>query len=425
MATVRIPTAAHEDLNPSRIAAHYFDHAADRLNLKQDLRELLWRPRRALTLSLPVKMDDGTLRIFQAYRVQHNSARGPCKGGIRYHPNVTYEEVEALASWMTWKCAVVNVPFGGAKGGIICDPKRMSKGELERLTRRYAYELGPLIGPDRDIPAPDVYTDAQTMAWFMDTCAMMFRHSAPGSVTGKPTYLGGSHGRKEATARGCLFVIREACRVLGMDLSKATVAIQGFGNAGSIAAQLLAAEGATIVAVCDSKGGVHNEKGLLTEELLEHKHRTGTVTEFPGARPIGCEQVLEVPCDILIPAALENQITGENAHRIRARIVAEAANGPTTPAAHAVLNEKQIMVLPDVLANAGGVTVSYFEWVQDLQELFWEEDDVNSRLERVMVRAFQDVYETAQAHNTDLRTGSYILGVNRVLEAIEARGIWP
>lgn len=425
MATVRIPTGTHEDLNPSHIAAQYFTHAADQLNLKQDLRELLRRPRRALTLSLPVKMDDGTLRIFQGYRVQHNSARGPCKGGIRYHPNVTYDEVEALASWMTWKCAVVNVPFGGAKGGVICDPKKMSQGELERLTRRYAYELGPLIGPDQDIPAPDVYTDAQTMAWFMDTCTMLSRRASPGSVTGKPTYLGGSHGRNEATARGCLFAVREACRVLGMDLSKASVAIQGFGNAGSISAQLLAAEGATIVAVCDSKGGVHNERGLPVPELLEHKQRTGTVTGVSGARSISCEKVLEVPCDILIPAALENQITSENAHRIRARIVAEAANGPTTPAAHAVLNDKKIMVLPDVLANAGGVTVSYFEWVQDLQELFWEEDDVNLRLERVMVRAFQDVYETAQAHNTDLRTGSYILGINRVLEAIEARGIWP
>ncbi|MGH9509804.1 MAG: Glu/Leu/Phe/Val family dehydrogenase [Terriglobales bacterium] len=423
MAVARVPV--QEDLNPFRIAMRQFDTAADKMNLDPGLREILRRPRRALTLSLPVKMDDGTIRVFEGYRVQHNTARGPCKGGIRYHPNVTYDEVQALASWMTWKCATVGLPFGGAKGGIICDPKRMSKNELERLTRRYAYEISPIIGPDRDIPAPDVYTDAQVMAWIMDTYSMTHGHSAPGVVTGKPTFLGGSFGRNEATARGCVFVIRAACDVLNIKIAGATAAVQGFGNAGSIAAELLAQDGVTVIAVSDSQGGILNRKGLDVAAVTEHKEKTGSVVGFPGTEAISGEALLEAECDILVPAALENQITLENASRIRAKIVAEAANGPTTPGADAILHQKGIFVLPDILANAGGVTVSYFEWVQDLQELFWDEDEVNRKLEKMMVKAFRDVHATAKRYSSDMRTGAYILAIGRVAEATSSRGIWP
>ena len=418
-------TTTKENLNPFDIALRQFDTAAEKLNLDPGLRELLRRPRRALTLSLPVKMDDGTIRVFEGYRVQHNSARGPCKGGIRYHPGVTFDEVKALASWMTWKCATVNIPFGGAKGGIVCDPHRLSHGELERLTRRYAYEIMPIIGPDKDIPAPDVYTDSQTMAWIMDTYSMAHGSSAPGVVTGKPTFLGGSFGRNEATARGCMFCVRAACEVMGISLDRATVAIQGFGNAGSIAAKLLAEHGAKIIAVSDSRGGIYNRLGFNVPELLNHKQETGSVLGFPGSEKIPSEAVLGVECDILVPAALENQITLENVHMVKARIVAEAANGPTTPDADLVLHKKGIMVIPDVLANAGGVTVSYFEWVQDLQELFWDEEHVNRRLERVMVRAFSDVLASARKHDVAMRTGAYILAIDRVAKAMVTRGIWP
>jgi glutamate dehydrogenase/leucine dehydrogenase len=420
-----VPIKSTEDLNSFRIAMRQFDTAAEKCGLEPDLREVLRRPRRSLSLSLPVKMDDGTVQVFDGYRVQHSSARGPCKGGIRYHPDVTFDEVKALASWMTWKCAIVNIPFGGAKGGIVCDPRKLSKGELERLTRRYAYEISPIIGPDKDIPAPDVYTDSQIMAWIMDTYSMTHGSSAPGVVTGKPLFLGGSFGRNEATARGCLFVIRSACEVVGIKLNRATVAIQGFGNAGSIAAELLAAAGAIIIAVSDSRGGILNRAGLNVPELLAHKTKTGSVTGFPNSDPITTEALLELQCDILIPAAMENQITLENVDNIKARIVAEAANGPTTPDADAVLHQRGVMVIPDILANAGGVTVSYFEWVQDLQELFWDEDDVNRRLERVMVKAFVDVHATAKKYNVDMRTGAYIVGIERVANAMRTRGIWP
>jgi len=416
---------APEELNPFRIAVSQFDNAAERMKLDPGLREVLRRPRRALTLSLPVKMDNGSIRVFEGYRVQHSNARGPCKGGIRYHPNVTYDEVKALASWMTWKCATVNIPFGGAKGGIICDPKRMSRDELERLTRRYAYEISPIIGPDRDIPAPDVYTDAQIMAWIMDTYSMTHGHSAPGVVTGKPTFLGGSHGRHEATARGCVFVIRAACEKMKIDMRRATAAIQGFGNAGGVGATLLAESGVTVIAVSDSSGGILNRKGLDIPALIAHKVATGSVADFPGAEPISNGDVLELECDILVPAALENQITMANASRIQARIVAEAANGPTTPGADAILHKKNVLVLPDILANAGGVTVSYFEWVQDLQELFWDEDEVNRKLEKIMVKAFADVYDMAGRYDADMRTGAYILAIDRVAEATRVRGIWP
>lgn len=402
-----------------------FDTAAEKCGLEPGLREVLRRPRRALSLSLPVKMDDGSIKVFDAYRVQHSNARGPCKGGIRYHPGVTFDEVKALASWMTWKCAIVNIPFGGAKGGIVCDPRRLSKDELERLTRRYAYEISPIIGPHQDIPAPDVYTDSQVMAWIMDTYSMTHGASSPSVVTGKPTFLGGSFGRNEATARGCLFVIRSACEVTGIKLNHATVAIQGFGNAGAIAAELVGQAGATIIAVSDSRGGILNRAGFDVKALLEHKAKTGSVMGFPNSDPISTEALLELQCDILIPAALENQITLENVDLIKARIVAEAANGPTTPDADSILHQRGVMVIPDILANAGGVTVSYFEWVQDLQELFWDEDDVNRRLERVMVKAFSDVHQTAKKHNVDMRTGAYILAIDRVATATRSRGIWP
>lgn len=420
------PTAPiKEDLNSFRIAMRQFDYAAEKCGLEPGLCEVLRRPRRALSLSLPVKMDDGSIQVFEGFRVQHNSARGPCKGGIRYHPNVTFDEVKALATWMTWKCAIVNIPFGGAKGGIVCDPHKLTRNELERLTRRYAYEISPLIGPDKDIPAPDVYTDAQVMAWIMDTYSMTHGSSAPGVVTGKPLFLGGSLGRNEATARGCLFTIRAACKEMGINLNGATVAIQGFGNAGSISAQLLAKDGARIVAVSDSRAGVMNRNGLNVEQLVTFKAKTGSVQDFPGSEPITSEAVIEFACDILIPAALENQITLQNAERIKARIVAEAANGPTTPDADLVLHNRGIMVIPDVLANAGGVTVSYFEWVQDLQELFWDEDDVNRRLERVMTKAFADVHATAAKYGVELRTGAYVLAIDRVANAMRTRGIWP
>jgi glutamate dehydrogenase (NAD(P)+) len=425
MATVRVPARLHEDLNPFQIAMNQFDRAADKMQLDPDLRTVLRRPRRALTLSLPVKMDDGSIKVFEGYRVQHNSSRGPCKGGIRYHPEVSYDEVKALAAWMTWKCATVDIPFGGAKGGIACDPKHMSKNELERLTRRYAYEIAPIIGIDSDIPAPDVYTDSQVMAWIMDTYSMTRGAISPGVVTGKPIFLGGSKGRNEATARGCTFVIESACKVIGIRLRGATVAIQGFGNAGSIAAELLAEKGAKIIAVSDTQGGIVNRKGLDIKSLLEHKDKTRSVTGFKGSERISNDALLQLDCDILVPAALENQITVANADRIQAGIVAEAANGPTTPGADAVLHRKGVMVLPDILANAGGVTVSYFEWVQDLQEFFWEEQEVNRKLEKVMVRAFQDVHSTAEKYDVDMRTGAYILAIDRVATATKWRGIWP
>jgi glutamate dehydrogenase/leucine dehydrogenase len=326
---------------------------------------------------------------------------------------------------MTWKCATVNLPFGGAKGGIICDPKHLSKNELERLTRRYAYEISPIIGPDRDIPAPDVYTDSQIMAWIMDTYSMTHGHSAPGVVTGKPTFLGGSFGRNEATARGCFFVIRAACDVLDIQFDRATVAIQGFGNAGSIAAELLHKHGCKVIAASDSHGGILNVVGLDIPALVNHKAKTGRVAGFPGTQEISSEAVLELDCDVLIPAAMENQITMANVDRVKARIVAEAANGPTTPDADTVLHRKGIMVLPDILANAGGVTVSYFEWVQDLQELWWDEDDVNRRLEKIMVKAFEDVHSTAKKYDVEMRVGAYILAIGRVAHATEVRGIWP
>lgn len=414
-----------EDLNPLNIAAQQFETAADYLTLDTGMREVLRRPRRSILLTLPIKMDDGTIRVFDAYRVQHSNVRGPCKGGIRYHPHVTFDEVCAQAAWMTWKYALVDVPFGGAKGGIGCDPKRLSRNELERLTRRYTYEISALIGPDQDIPAPDVSADAQTISWIMDTYSMTTRHSTPAVVTGKAAFPGGSLGRFEATARGCLFVLREASKIRGLELKAATVAIQGFGNVGSLMARLLWDEGARVVAISDSKGGILNKEGIDIPALLLFKAKTGSVEAFPGCSPIPSDDVLKMQCDIVIPAALENQITMENAGYVRAKIVAEAANRPTTPEADLMLGRKEVMVLPDILANAGGVTASYFEWVQDLQQLFWDETEVNRRLEQAMVKTFHEVHETTKKYGCDYRAAAYIVAISRVAKAVIERGIWP
>jgi glutamate dehydrogenase (NAD(P)+) len=365
------------------------------------------------------------VRVFEGYRVQHNMARGPAKGGIRYHQGVTLDEVKALAMWMTWKCAIAGLPFGGAKGGIVVDPKQLSEGELERMTRRYATEISVIIGPEYDIPAPDVNTSPKIMAWIMDTISMEQGFSVPAVVTGKPLSVGGSQGRNAATGRGVMFVALEACARLGIDPKASTVAIQGFGNAGSIAARLMAAQGFTIVAVSDSSGAVHNAAGLDVDRLIAHKRSTGSVSGYPGATTITAGEVLEVPCVVLVPAALENQITGENAGRIQARLVLEAANGPITPDADSLLEQRGVTVVPDVLANAGGVTVSYFEWVQDLQSFFWDEDEINARLEKVMHRAFAEVWDTSKQHGVSLRTGAYFLAIERVAEATTDRGIYP
>jgi glutamate dehydrogenase (NAD(P)+) len=384
--------APREDLNPYRIAQIQFDIAAEYLKLDQGLRQILRTPKRVLEVSIPTKMDNGQVKVFSGYRVQHNVARGPAKGGIRYHPSVTLDEVKALAAWMTWKTATVNIPYGGGKGGVICDPKRMTKPELERMTRRYTSEILPLIGPEKDIPAPDMYTDSQTMAWIMDTYSMTKGYSSLGVVTGKPLSIGGSEGRNEATARGCLVAVEEACRVKKMSVRGASVAIQGFGNAGSLAAKLFAEKKARVIAISDSRGGVFNSRGIDPLKAMRYKERSGTVVGMPGTSRISNDELLAMKCDILIPAALENVITLNNADQIKAKIVAEAANGPTTPHADEVLARKGIMLLPDILANAGGVTVSYFEWVQDLQSFFWSEAEVNAKLESVMRRAFMEVH---------------------------------
>ena len=417
--------APREDLNPYRIAQIQFDIAAEYLKLDQGLRQILRTPKRVLEVSIPTKMDNGQVKVFSGYRVQHNVARGPAKGGIRYHPAVTLDEVKALAAWMTWKTATVNIPYGGGKGGVICDPKRMTKPELERMTRRYTSEILPLIGPEKDIPAPDMYTDAQTMAWIMDTYSMTKGFSTLGVVTGKPLSIGGSEGRNEATARGCLVAVEEACRVRKMSLRGSSVAIQGFGNAGSLAAKLFSEKKARVIAISDSRGGVFNSRGIDPLKAMRYKERSGTVVGMPGTSRISNDELLSMKCDILIPAALENVITLNNADQIKAKIVAEAANGPTTPHADEVLARKGVMLLPDILANAGGVTVSYFEWVQDLQSFFWSEAEVNAKLESVMRRAFAEVHESARKHRTHMRTGAYCLAVGRVADATLVRGLFP
>ena len=420
------PSVAREELNPFKIAQQQFDSAADYLGLDESTRQVLKNAKRQLVVSIPVRMDGGDVRVFEGYRVQHNIARGPAKGGIRFHPSVTLDEVKALASWMTWKCATVGIPYGGGKGGVICDPKSMSKGELERLTRRYAFEIAPIIGPDRDIPAPDVYTDEQTMAWIMDTISMVHGHTELGVVTGKPIALGGSQGRGEATARGCLYAVREACRVRGLSLRDARVAIHGFGNAGANFARLVAGEdGARVVGIADSRAGVYNEHGIGVQAALRHKAETGTVEGVANTLPIPRDEVLEVDCDILLPAALENSITLANVERVRASVIAELANGPVTPDSDRVLFDRGVFLVPDILANAGGVTVSYYEWVQDQYSYFWTEDRVRETLEQTMRDSFASVYATAERYRTDMRTGAYILAVGRVAEATRVRGIFP
>ena len=419
-----IETSA-EVLNPFEIAKQQFNRAADYLDLDPSIRKVLQTPKRQLIVSIPVKMDGGDVQVFEGYRVQHNIARGPAKGGIRYHPNVTLDEVKALASWMTWKCATVGIPYGGGKGGVVCDTKSLSKNELERLTRRYAFEIAPIIGPDRDIPAPDMYTDEQTMAWIMDTISMVRGHTELGVVTGKPISLGGSQGRSEATARGCLYALREACRVKGVSLDGARVVVHGFGNAGANIARMVADDGARVVAACDSKAAVYAENGLDIDAALKHKAEKRSLLGLAGTKEIDPEDLIAVDCDILLPAALENAVTLANVGRVKARIIAELANGPVTPGADRIFADNGVFLVPDILANAGGVTVSYYEWVQDQYSFFWSESQINDTLEVTMNTAFKSVLETAEKYDTDMRTGAYILAVERVAEATSVRGIFP
>jgi glutamate dehydrogenase (NAD(P)+) len=407
------------------VAQEQFDHAAEKLDLDDGMRRVLRVPQRELTVNFPVTLDSGDVRVFTGYRVQHNVSRGPGKGGIRYHQDVTLDEVRALAMWMSWKCACVNIPFGGAKGGVIVDPKQLSIREVEGLTRRFTTEISPFLGPDRDIPAPDVNTNAQTMAWMMDTFSMHHGYTISGVVTGKPISIGGSLGRNEATARGAVFTLLQASDTLHRPLPGARVSIQGYGNAGSIAATLLAEEGASIVAVSDSTGGIYNPKGLDPARVSGWKREHGTVVGFPGSEEVSNQQILEVECEILVPAALENQITRHNAPRIQAGIVAEAANGPTTPEADQILHDRGIFVIPDILCNAGGVTVSYFEWVQDMQSFFWTEARINESLKGIMDRAFGSVHAMSTRHEVDMRTAAYMVAVARVAEATTLRGLYP
>ena len=412
-------------INAWEVAQHQFDLAADLLGLEPGIRQVLRECRREFTCHFPVKMDDGSVKVITGHRVQHNVVRGPAKGGIRYHQDVTLDEVKALAMWMTWKCAVVGIPYGGGKGGVVVDPKKMSRRELEAMTRRYTTEIMVLIGPESDIPAPDVNTNPQTMAWILDTYSMHVGYTVPAVVTGKPVSLGGSEGRNEATARGCVFTIVEAAKDLGIDLSRAKVVVQGFGNAGSIASQLMTLEGSKVIAVSDSTGGIVNEAGLDPDRVVVWKQEHGTVQGFPGAKDITNAEVLEVPCDVLIPAALENQITAANVDRIDTKIVAEAANGPTTPEADRRLHERGIFMIPDILANAGGVTVSYFEWVQDLNRDHWSEQIVNAKLREIMVKSFAETLAMAKKRSVDMRTAAYLLAVDRVANATALRGLYP
>ncbi len=411
--------------NPYETAVAQLRTAADILDLDGGMFEVLSKPKRELSVNFPVRMSDGSVRVFTGYRVQHNIARGPAKGGIRYHPEVSLDEVRALSMWMTWKCATVNIPYGGGKGGVICDPKQMNQHELEGLTRRFTTEISIIIGPQEDIPAPDVNTNAQTMAWLMDTYSMHKGHSIPAVVTGKPLSIGGSAGRNEATARGLQYVIREASKARDITLQDARVVIQGFGNAGAIAARLLTEDGSRVVAVSDSQGGLYNKAGLDLNAVTRHKQEHGTMAGYGNAEAVTNAELLELECDILVPAALENQITSTNADRIKAKIIGEAANGPTTPEADRILFDKGVFLLPDILANAGGVTVSYFEWVQDIQSFFWEENDINDKLQKIMSRSFNDVYRIASERRVDMRTAAYVLAVGRVAEATRVRGFYP
>lgn len=413
-------------INPFEVALEQLDEAAKLINLEKGLHKILAQPKRVLTVSLPVRLDNNEIHVFTGFRSQHNDARGPYKGGIRYHTQVTLDEVKALSMWMTWKCAIADIPFGGGKGGIICDPKNMSDPELERLTRRYAYAIADIIGPHTDIPAPDVYTGGKEMAWIMDTySALKGNYVQPEVITGKPLAIGGSLGRNEATGRGLAFTVREAAMKLKLDMHTATVAVQGFGNAGQFAAQLLKEQGAKVIAVSDSKGGVQKRDGIDIGALRKHKEKSGSVAGFSEGRSISNEEILETDCTVLVPAALENQITKKNAPNVSAKIIAEAANGPTTPEADDILYKNKSLVIPDVLANGGGVTVSYFEWLQNLRREYWSEDQVNEMLDKNITKAFSDVYSMHERHQVNMRKASTILAINRVVDAIKIRGLWP
>ncbi len=413
-----------QEKNPWLAAEVRFDNAAAKLGLDDGMRKVLKSPAREMTVHIPVQLDDGRLEVFTGYRVQHSIARGPGKGGIRYAPDVSIDEVRALASWMTWKCAVVNIPYGGAKGGVICNPALMSNGELERLTRRYTAGIMDMIGPDRDIPAPDMNTNSQVMAWIMDTYSMRMGSANTAVVTGKPMELGGSLGRQEATGRGCMIVTLEALARFGLKPEDTRVVIQGFGNVGGMAAQLMAARGFRIIAIVEYDGAVYNANGLDIAALAAHRKETGSINEFAGGEAIDKREAMFLPCDVLVPAATENVITSENAGKLNCRILCEGANGPTTAVADGILADKGIFVIPDILANAGGVTVSYFEWVQDRQGYFWNEALVNSRLEEIMVRSFADVANWGEKRKVDNRTAAYMLALDRVASAIRLRGIY-
>jgi glutamate dehydrogenase (NAD(P)+) len=412
-----------EDLDPFDIAVKQLKKAADVMKLDKQTFEMLSHPMAILQVSIPVKMDNGETKVFTGFRVHYNNARGPVKGGIRFHPEETLSTVKALSAWMTWKTAITNLPLGGAKGGVICDPKSMSAGELERLSRAYVRALGEYIGPEIDVPAPDVYTTPQIMAWMMDEYENIVRHSAPGVITGKPLEVWGSLGRGDATAKGGMYVLREAAKTLGMDLSKAKVAIQGFGNAGQFALKLVKEMfHSNVVAISDTKGGIYSEKGLDFDKLMEHKKKTGTVQNFPGTKNITNEELLELDVDVLIPAAIENQLRADNANKVRAKVILELANGPTTPEADEIFFKRKVLVLPDFLSNAGGVTVSYFEWVQNQAGYYWTEKEVYERLDQKMTEATHAVLDAAKKYNVDPRTAAYTVSVKRVADAMKMRG---
>src|ERR1700733_13996037 len=419
-----MPSTLESEFNPKISAEVRFDEAAARLGLDEGMQKVLRSPSREIIVHIPIALDDGRLEVFTGYRVQHSVARGPAKGGIRYAPDVSLDEVRALAAWMTWKCAVTNLPFGGGKGGVICDPNYLSPSEIERIPRRYTAELFDFIGPEKDVPAPDMNTNEQTMPWIMDTYSMHARHTQTAVVTGKPINLGGSKGRSEATGRGCMIVTEQALRKLGLERPSPRVVIQGFGNVGGMAAKLMSRAGFKVVCIIEWDGAVYNAKGLDIPALAKHRNETGSIKGFEGGEPIDKTEAMFLETDVLLPAAKENVITSENAHRLRTKILCEGANGPTTPVADPVLAEKGIFVIPDILANAGGVTVSYFEWVQDRQGYFWNEQMVNDRLEEIMINSFQDVVAYAEKHQVNNRTAAYMLALDRVAYAIKLRGIY-
>ena len=416
----------NEKINPFEVALQQLEEASKILNLEKGMLEILANPKRILTVSIPTRMDDGSIKVFTGYRSQHNDARGPHKGGIRYHPDVTLDEVKALSMWMTWKCAIANIPYGGGKGGIICNPKQMSENELERMTRRFAYLIADVIGPYRDIPAPDVYTGGKEMAWIMDTySALKGNYVQPEVITGKPIAIGGSLGRNEATGRGLAYTVREAAKKMEIDMKQATFVVQGFGNAGQFSSKLVEEQGAKMIAASDSQGSIIKTDGISVDALMKFKRETGSIVGFEDAKSITNDELLETECTILIPAALENQITKNNADKIKTQIIAEAANGPTTPEADEILFKKDILVIPDVLANGGGVTVSYFEWLQNLRRDYWTEEEVNKRLDINITKSFYDVYDIHTKYKVDMRKAATLLAVKRVVEAINIRGLWP